>query len=65
VEEVMSTHLIGSPETVHDGLTRLLRRTDADEIMLSTRVHSYEARVQSLSLVAGTWGMKSPSRLVG
>ena len=56
VEEVMSTHLIGSPETVHDGLSRLLLRTGADEIMLSTRVHSYEARVQSLSLVAGTWG---------
>ena len=65
VEEVMSTHLIGSPETVHDGLSRLLLRTDADEIMLSTRVHSYEARVQSLSLVAGTWGLERPSRLVG
>ena len=65
VQEAMSTHLIGSPETVHDGLTRLLRRTDADEIMLSTRVHSYEARVQSLSLVAGTWEMERPSRLVG
>ena len=57
--------LIGSPETVHDGLSRLLRRTEADEIMLSTRVHSYEARVQSLSLVAGTGGMERPSRLVG
>jgi luciferase family oxidoreductase group 1 len=65
VEEVMSTHVIGSPETVHDGLSRLLLRTDADEIMLSTRVHSYEARVQSLSLVAGTWGLERPSRLVG
>ena len=65
VEEVMSTHLIGSPETVHDGLSRLLLRTDADEIMLSTRVHSYEARVQSLSLVAGTWELERPSRLVG
>jgi luciferase family oxidoreductase group 1 len=53
VEEVTRTHLIGDPEQVYDGLVRLQRRTDADEIMLSTRVHSFEARVQSFALVAG------------
>jgi len=53
VDEVQSTHLIGDPATVGEGLARLHRRTDADELMISTRVHSYEARVRSLSLVAG------------
>jgi luciferase family oxidoreductase group 1 len=52
VEETMSTHLIGDPESVREGLDALQRRTGADELMLSTRVHSYEARVQSLTLLA-------------
>ena len=42
-EEAMSTHLIGDPDTVTKGLRHLQRRTGADEIMLSTRSHSYEA----------------------
>jgi len=57
VDEAMSTHLIGDPETVHEGLTQLLRRTGSDEIMLSTRAHSYETRVRSLTLVASSWGL--------
>jgi luciferase family oxidoreductase group 1 len=60
VEEAMATHLIGDPGVVHEGLVQLLLRTDADEIMLSTRAHSYEARVRSLSLVAGRWEMARP-----
>ena len=55
VEEVMSTHLIGDPRTVHEGLIQLHRRTGSDEIMLSTRTHSYDARVRSLTLVASSW----------
>jgi len=52
VDEAMATHLIGDPETVKKGLDDLQRRTGADELMLSTRAHSYEARVRSLELVA-------------
>jgi luciferase family oxidoreductase group 1 len=52
VEETMSTHLIGDPDQVHKGMAELQHRTRADEIMLSTRVHSYEARVRSFALVA-------------
>lgn len=53
VEETTASHLVGDPQTVAEGLTELQRRTSADEIMLSTRAHSYEARVRSLELVAG------------
>jgi luciferase family oxidoreductase group 1 len=60
VEEAMSSHLIGEPETVREGLVELQRRTAADELMISTRMHSYEARVQSLTLVAEVWGLKPP-----
>ena len=57
VEEAMSTHLIGDPDVVTAGLRELQGRTGADEIMLSTRSHSFEARVRSLSLIAENWGM--------
>ena len=53
----MSSHLIGEPETVRQGLVQLQRRTEADELMISTRMHSYEARVRSLTLVAEAWGL--------
>jgi hypothetical protein len=45
---------------VYEGLEQLVRRTDADEIMISTRAHAYEARVRSLSLVAKVWGLVAP-----
>jgi luciferase family oxidoreductase group 1 len=57
VREATATHLIGDPATVHQGLVELQDRTDADEIMLSTRAHAYDARVQSLRLVAGVTAM--------
>jgi luciferase family oxidoreductase group 1 len=52
VEETTATHLIGDPDAVVRGLIDLERRTGADEIMLSTRAHSYAARARSLELVA-------------
>ena len=40
---------------MRQGLVDLQARTGADEIMLSTRAHSLEARIQSLTLVAEAW----------
>ena len=59
VEDAMATHLIGDPDSVTQGLRQLERRTGADEIMLSTRSHSYETRVRSLSLIARDWGLRA------
>jgi luciferase family oxidoreductase group 1 len=55
--EAMSTHLIGDPDTVVEGLTLLQQRTSADEIMISTRLHSLEHRIESHALVAEAWGI--------
>jgi luciferase family oxidoreductase group 1 len=57
VEDSMSSHIIGDPETVREGLIKLQDRTQADEFMISTRLHSYDARVRSLELVAQSWGL--------
>jgi luciferase family oxidoreductase group 1 len=66
IEQTMATHLIGTPDVVHHGLSALQRRTAADEIMLSTRAHSYAARQRSLSLVAERWHEASePTSVAG
>jgi alkanesulfonate monooxygenase SsuD/methylene tetrahydromethanopterin reductase-like flavin-dependent oxidoreductase (luciferase family) len=55
--EAMATHVIGDPDTVVRGLSLLEERTAADEIMISTRLHSLEARIESQELVAKAWGI--------
>jgi luciferase family oxidoreductase group 1 len=60
VDESMRSHVIGTPDAVHDGLVQLQARTGADELMISTRMHSYEARARSLTLVAERWGLTAP-----
>lgn len=53
--EAMATHLIGDPALVASGLSNLEQRTGADEIMISTRVHALDARIDSLRLIAHAW----------
>jgi luciferase family oxidoreductase group 1 len=57
VDEALASHVIGDSPTVRTGLMELQQRTGADELMLSTRTHSYEARVRSFTLVAESWGL--------
>jgi luciferase family oxidoreductase group 1 len=57
----MSTHIIGDAETVANGLHALRERTGANELMVSTRVHSLEARHTSLALIAKCWDMSATS----
>jgi luciferase family oxidoreductase group 1 len=57
--EAMSSHVIGDPTSVREGLRDLQQRTHADEIMVSTRIHSHDARLRSLELVASLWGLSS------
>jgi luciferase family oxidoreductase group 1 len=57
VDESMASHIIGDVATVHEGLASLQRRTSADELILSTRTHSYEARKRSFELIAASWGL--------
>jgi alkanesulfonate monooxygenase SsuD/methylene tetrahydromethanopterin reductase-like flavin-dependent oxidoreductase (luciferase family) len=55
IDESMSSHIIGDPDSVHKGLSALVERVEADELMLSTRTHSYESRAHSYELVARRW----------
>jgi luciferase family oxidoreductase group 1 len=57
VEESMASHIIGDVASVNKGLVALQNRTSADELILSTRTHSYEARKHSFELIASSWGL--------
>jgi len=59
--EAMSTHVIGNPDEVVNGLSALRERTQADEFMISTRLHSLEARITSYELLADAWGIPEPT----
>jgi hypothetical protein len=39
-------------------LEALENRTQADELMLSTRTHSFEVRERSFTLIADAWGLE-------
>lgn len=61
VNETLASHFIGSPERVSEGLEGLRQRTQADEIMVSTRIHGFDERRRSYELLAGAWGLAPPA----
>lgn len=44
--------VVGSPEDVRRGLAAFLRRTQADELMISASIYAQPARLRSLELIA-------------
>jgi alkanesulfonate monooxygenase SsuD/methylene tetrahydromethanopterin reductase-like flavin-dependent oxidoreductase (luciferase family) len=44
-------HVVGGPETVREGLDRLLDATEADELMIATTVYDHADRRRSYELV--------------
>ena len=55
VEDATRSHVVGDPAQVVQGLARLVERTGADELMISTRVHDFSARSRSYELLARAW----------
>ncbi|GLZ31167.1 FMN-linked alkanal monooxygenase [Lentzea sp. NBRC 105346] len=52
IEDRMATQIIGSPETVSEGISQLLDNTQADELMVTTIVHGHEDRLRSFELLS-------------
>src|SRR5439155_23357471 len=52
VDSWTATHVVGSPETVCEGLRTLRDATAADELMLTTMVYDHADRLRSYELVA-------------
>jgi len=51
----------GSPETVASGLRRIVKATQADELMITTPVFDHEARRRSCELLMQAWRQVAPS----
>src|SRR5690606_25372121 len=52
IDRWLDQHVIGSPQTVRDGLLELQARTGAQELMLTTMVFDHADRIRSYELVA-------------
>lgn len=52
VEKNRRRQFVGSPETVHAELSAFARRTDADELMVTSFIHSHVDRLRSYELLA-------------
>ena len=57
VERFAEGAIVGSPATVRAGLERLVERTSADELMISTLVPDNRERVASYERLAKVWGL--------
>jgi len=52
LEERHRSTIIGSPETVREGLQRFLDETHADEVIISSQVYDHQARLRSYEIVS-------------
>jgi luciferase family oxidoreductase group 1 len=56
-EKLRASHMlkyavVGAPETVHDGLRRLIAATEADEVMVVSNIYDHARRVRSYEIVS-------------
>ncbi|MEU0286862.1 LLM class flavin-dependent oxidoreductase [Streptomyces sp. NPDC006147] len=49
----------GTPDAVRAGLNRLVERTQADELLITTYVHGLQTRLRSFGLIADAYGMSA------
>jgi luciferase family oxidoreductase group 1 len=54
-EDRVSGQIVGGPDTVRRGIDELVAATGANELMLTTSMHSFEDRKRSYELIAGLW----------
>jgi luciferase family oxidoreductase group 1 len=52
VERSLSCAMVGSRDTVHQGLREFIARTGADELMITAQIYDHQARLQSFEIAA-------------
>jgi luciferase family oxidoreductase group 1 len=58
IDHQSSLWIVGSPSTVRDAIAEKAESCGADEVMITTTIHSYELRRRSYALVAEAFGVK-------
>ncbi len=65
-DKALQHHVLGTPDTVADGIAAFRDRTNADEIMITGMIADLDARLRSLEIVADAWharhGQAAPSK---
>lgn len=56
LDNALSFSIVGGPETVRQGLSDLVARTGADELMVTGQIHDHAARKRSFSILAEVAG---------
>ena len=57
-DSLRERHIVGSPATVKPQIEALARRTQADEVMVTTFTYGHEERVRSYELLAETFALR-------
>ncbi|WP_345944959.1 LLM class flavin-dependent oxidoreductase [Streptomyces albus subsp. chlorinus] len=57
VDSWLANVTYGTPDAVREGLDALVKRTGADELMLTANAHTPHARVRSLELIADAYAL--------
>ncbi|RMX03016.1 LLM class flavin-dependent oxidoreductase [Corticibacter populi] len=60
IEDFLAIGIIGSPQTVQQGLVHLAESTGADEFMLVTDIYDADARLESLRITASALAGEAP-----
>ncbi len=60
---MLSCSIVGSPDTVLQGLNAFIERTGADELMISAAIFDHQARIRSYELLSELGANLSPARL--
>ncbi|TIU09986.1 MAG: alkane 1-monooxygenase, partial [Mesorhizobium sp.] len=50
--QALSCAVVGAPETVRQGIDAFVRRTGADELMVTAQMFDHTARVRSFEILA-------------
>ncbi len=58
VDAFQASHVVGSPDTVRAGLDRLIARSGADEVMVTSQIFDPRERRRSYELLAGAAGLR-------
>jgi luciferase family oxidoreductase group 1 len=56
LDQALSCAIVGTPEMVRDGLETFVRRTGADELMVTAQIFDHAARVRSFEILADVHG---------
>jgi luciferase family oxidoreductase group 1 len=52
VQQMLACSIVGGPDTVRSGITALLDRTGADELMVVSETHDFQKRLRSFEIIA-------------